>query len=80
MHKLLRIIFGILKNKSSFNPATDQANKHQAIKKQEKKEQEEKGGKKEKKRELFRFKNPSLDAPISRQAAGKIKKQMTSQT
>lgn len=80
MHKLLRMIFGILKNKSSFNTTTDQANKDQAIKKQEKKQQEEKDGKKEKKRDLFRFKNPSLEAPISRQAAEKIKKQMTSQT
>ena len=80
MHKLLRIIFGILKNKSTYNTATDKANKEQATKKQEQKQENVKEEKKEKKRDLFRFKTPSLDAPISRQAAGKIKKQMTSQT
>jgi hypothetical protein len=80
MHKLLRIIYGLLKNKTTFNAATDQANKQKSIKKQEQKQQEAKEEKQQKKRDLFRFKTPSLDAPISRQAASKIKKQMTSQT
>jgi transposase len=80
MHKLLRMIYGILKNKSPFNAATDQANKQNAIKKQEKKQQNVKEEKEKKKTDLFRFKSSSLQAPISRHAAGKIKKQMTSQT
>jgi transposase len=80
MHKLLRIIFGILKNKTAFNIAIDNANKEKAIKKEEDKKQGEQAARKSRKSELYRFQDPSLDAPISRQAAKKIKKQMTSQT
>ena len=80
MHKLLRIIFGVLKNKSTFNISIDNLNKQNSQQKEQDKKQEERQQKKQKKRDLFRFQTPSLDAPISRQTANKIKKQMTSQT
>jgi transposase len=80
MHKMLRIIYGVLKNKSTFNIEIDNHNKQKSQQKEEEKQQGEKQQEKQKKTNLFRFQDPSLDAPISRQAANKIKKQMTSQT
>jgi len=71
------MIFGILKNKTAFNTEVDNANKAKSVEKQE----EKKSASKEKiNKGLYRFKAASLDAPISRTKAGKIKKQMTSQT
>lgn len=80
MHKMLRMIFGMLKNKSTYNIETDQANKQKAAKKQEEKKQEEASLKKQEKKNLLRFQDNTLGAPISKQKAGQLKKQMTSQT
>jgi transposase len=80
MHKLLRMIFGMLKNQSTYNIETDNKNQEKALQKQQERKQEENEQKKQKKSNLFRYQNPSLDAPVSRQTADKIKKQMTSQT
>lgn len=80
MHKLLRMIYGILKNQSAFNIATDDANREKATKKLEENKVGKKQLKKQNKESLYRFQGDALEAPISRQKAGKIKKQMTSQT
>jgi len=80
MHKMLRIIYGILRNKTPYNIETDNLNKQKSQEKEQQKKEIEKQQKKQNKRDLFRFQSPSLDAPISRRSADKIKKQMTSQT
>jgi len=80
MHKLLRMIFGMLKNKSTYNIAVDNANQQKAQQKQQETQDDQKKQRKENKKNLFRYQDPTLEAPISRQAAEKIKKQMTSQT
>jgi transposase len=45
MHKLLRIIYGVLKNKTKFNETVDEKNQQQAADKQKQKDQEIKEGK-----------------------------------
>lgn len=70
MHKLLRIVYGILKNKTNFDPGVDEKNTSKAAEKQkEKKEQIEK---------KQRYQSQSMDAPISRRTANKRKKQIAS--
>jgi hypothetical protein len=80
MHKLLRIIYGMLKNKTMFNVQTDEQNKQKATEKQHNKEQKDKESNKVKKLKKHRFQTVSGDAPISRRAEQKIKKQEASQT
>ena len=80
MHKLLRMIFGMLKNQSTYSIEIDNQNQEKALQKQQKKQADQKEQRKENKRKLFRYQDPSLDAPVSRQKAQNIKKQMTSQT
>ena len=46
MHKLLRIIYGVLKNQTKFNETVDEKNQQQAADKQKQKEQQIKEGKK----------------------------------
>lgn len=80
MHKLLRIIYGILKNKAPFDPAVDE--KNVSITEETKKSIEEniERIKKIKKETKQRYQKESLNAPISRRKAMKIKKQIASQT
>ena len=78
MHKLLRIIYGVLKNQSKFDEAIDQKNQSQAAEKQEQKEQQLKETKKITEQKKYRYQPVSMDAPISRRAAQKRKKQIAS--
>lgn len=80
MHKMLRIIYGILKHKRIFDAGVDEKNQHAASKKQESKEQAEKQIKKIKKERRQRFEPVASDAPISQRKNQKIKKQAASQT
>jgi len=70
MHKLLRIIYGVLKNKTNFDPRIDEENTRKATEKQ--KEQNSSEQKK------YRYQIESAEAPISRRAAQKRKKQIAS--
>ena len=80
MHKLLRIIYGVLKNTQAFDTGVDEKNVAQATEKQQQKEQQNQEEKKEARQKKHRYQPLSTDAPISRRAAQKIKKQMASQS
>lgn len=79
MHKLLRIIYGVLKNKTKFEAAIDQKNTEQAKEKQQQREQKIKEAKNIKEQKKHRYQSATTDAPISRIAAQKRKKQAASQ-
>src|SRR5688572_1995033 len=72
MHKLLRIIYGVLKNKTPFDPAIDE---HNTIKAKEKQKEKEELKKEQKK---YRYQAVSTDAPLSNRAVQKRKKQIAS--
>jgi hypothetical protein len=79
MHKMLRIIFGMLKNKTKFCIETDAQNQQKAIQKQHEKEQQDKETTKIKKQKKHRFQTATTQAPISRRAEQNIRKQIASQ-
>ncbi|OOQ58244.1 IS110 family RNA-guided transposase [Mucilaginibacter pedocola] len=79
MHKFLRIIYGVLKNKTAFNPQVDELNQQKAAGKQQEKEQQDKAEKKINKQKKHRFQEATSDAPISRRKEQKIRKQIASQ-
>jgi transposase len=80
MHKLLRIVYGILKNKTKFNACTDEQNQQRSKEKQAGIEQKTIEDKKIKKQLKHRFQPFSTKAPISRRKEQSIKKQEASQT
>ena len=75
MHKLLRIIYGVLKNKSAFNADIDQKNTRMSEERAKKE-----NGKIEKIREQkkHRYQVVSENAPVSNRAAKRRKKQIAS--
>ncbi len=79
MHKLLRIIYGLLKNKTIFNPETDEKNKARSAEKQKENERKLKETRSINQQKRHRFQEVTTDAPISRRAEQKIKKQIASQ-
>lgn len=80
MHKLLRIIYGVLKNKTAFNAATDEKNTEQSAEKRRQNDQKQKEDNKINKQKKHRFQDTTTEAPISRRAEQKIKQQIASQT
>lgn len=70
MHKILRMVYGMLKNKTPYNPEVDRGNREKVIAEV----------KKEKQDLLRRFQAKSLDAPVSRRQSKKRKEQENSQT
>lgn len=80
MHKMLRIIYGVLKNKTAYNPLVDLQNTASANIKKAEYESKRKEKEQEKKRKTDRFNEEKNDAPISRIAAKKRKKQEASQS
>lgn len=80
MHKMLRMIFGILKSRKPFNAQIDEKNQERAREKQTEKDKEAKKEKKEKQQKKYRFQALSTDGPISRRNHQKRKKQIASQT
>jgi transposase len=79
MHKLLRIVYGVLKNKTEFDAATDQKNIERAKEKQEQQQKQIKEANKIKEQKKYRYQSATTEAPISRIAAQKRKKQAASQ-
>ena len=80
MHKLLRIIYGILINKTIFCAETDEKNKKRSAEKQKENDQKLKEDHKINKQKKHRFQETTTEAPISRRAEQKLKKQVASQT
>jgi transposase len=80
MHKLLRVIFGILKNNIPFDPNVDQANTERAAEKQQSYEEQKKETETKKQLTKHRYQNTGGESPISRRQAQKRMKQSASQT
>lgn len=78
MHKLLRIIYGVLKNKTKFDEAVDEKNQSEAADKQKQKNEQNTEAKKITKQKRHRYQSITNDAPISRRAAQKRKEQIAS--
>lgn len=78
MHKLLRIIYGVLKNKQPYNEQTDQDNVNRSREKQEQSKENKNENIKQINRQRERYRKLGEDAPISRIAAQEIKKQTAS--
>lgn len=78
MHKLLRIIYGVLKNQTGFDAAVDEKNQNRSKEKQAQREEWEKETKKIKQQRKHRYQEAAQDAPISRRAAQKRKEQLAS--
>jgi transposase len=79
MHKLLRMIYGVLKNKTKFDAAINQKNTDQAKEKQDQQQKQFKRVEKIKGQRKYRYQSATTEAPISRIAAQKRKKQAASQ-
>lgn len=79
MHKLLKIIYGMLKNKTKFSVEVDAQNQRKATENQHDKEQKENADKNIKQQKKHRFQKATIQAPISRRAEQKIRKQIASQ-
>jgi transposase len=79
MHKLLRIVYGVLINQIPFDPAIDQKNTRIASEKQEEAEKQLKETKTRKEQTKHRYQTKTHQAPISRILAQKRKKQAASQ-
>lgn len=80
MHKLLRIIYGILKSKKPFDIEVDKKNQQNAKEKQKVNEKNSKEKLKEKKKSIHRYQAENSQGPISGRKAVKLKKQKASQT
>ncbi len=77
MHKMLCMIFGILKSKKPFDISTHQNNQVKSGQKQKEAESKEKQNKAEKKTKRERYIGDNqLEAPISRKQSKKIKKEL----
>jgi len=80
MHKMLRIIFGVLKNKTPYDPAIDRQNVAKAEQKRKQAKENALLIEQQKVKKSERYKLNSTDAPVSRRTAKKRKKQETSQS
>lgn len=80
MHKLLRIIYGVLVNKTPFDPAVDKKNTERSIEKQVEKQKQIKETQTRQKQVKYRYQPENDQAPISRIQVQKRKKQAASQT
>jgi transposase len=76
MHKLLRVIFGVLKHKLPFDADKDADNQHKAKEKQKEKETEATQSKKDQSVKLQRYNQADLTkSPVSKRHAKKQKKE-----
>lgn len=80
MHKLLRMVFGILKSERSFAADVDRENQKNAKEKQEQQKKNSNEKTRETKRQTYRYQALETNGPISGRKAAKIKKQTASQT
>lgn len=80
MHKMLRIIYGVLKNRQPFDPKIDEINQERSKEIQTEKEVYLKKSKKIKENKKYRFQQLSSEGPISKRNSLKRKKQIASQS
>lgn len=81
MHKLLRLIYGVLKNKQAFDESIDRQNQSRAQEKQNQSQQANKESKKSTVQARHRYQPLTTQtAPISRRTEQKRRKQIASQT
>lgn len=80
MHKLLRMVYGILRSGKPFDAKIDYRNQRDAREKQESKNQNVKEESRESKRQVYRHQALEVNGPISGRKAVKIKKQTASQS
>ena len=81
MHKMLRIIYGILKTNTPFNPDVDKQNSDRSIEKQNETKNQKKQLEKETHETKHRYKKSKTEqAPVSRRHAQIKKKQAASQS
>lgn len=80
MHKLLRIIYGVLTTQKPYDDAINESNLQRATEKQREKEKQQQLENKTLEKKKHRYQTLKADAPISRHAAQKLKKQTVSQT
>lgn len=78
MHKLLRIIYGVLKNQTAFDETIDHNNQTRAAARQQQTIEQKKENKKITEQKKHRYQSITTEAPISRRAAQKRKKQIAS--
>lgn len=79
MHKLLRIIFGMLKSNKPFDAEIDHKNQKEAQGKRELQKKNLKEKRKQNRRKKHRYQRLEVAGPISGRKAVKIRKQMASQ-
>lgn len=80
MHKLLRIIYGMLKSNKPFNAEVDHKNQKGSEEKQKLQKENLKKKKQQNKRKKHRYQESKVQGPISGRKAVKIKRQMASQS
>lgn len=80
MHKLLRIIYGVLKSNKPFDEKVDRVNQEESIEKQKINKENKNEKLKQKRKSVHRYQNENTDGPISGRKSVKVKKQMASQT
>lgn len=80
MHKLLRMIYGVLKSGEPFDVKIDQKNRQNAENKRNLEKEKLENKSKEGKRKLYRYQDLGTEGPISGRRVAKIKKQMASQS
>ena len=80
MHKLLRMIYGILKSGKPFDEKVDESNRNISSQKEELRKSNLKEKNKEESKKLYRYQSLKVAGPISGRKAAKIKKQTASQS
>jgi len=77
MHKLLRIVYGILAHQTPYDPAVDKANQRRAKQKQRAKEEDQKRIESQQKKRLNRYQKETVNAPRSRRSVQKLRKEQS---
>jgi transposase len=77
MHKLLRVVYGILIHQTPYNPEVDKANQRRAKQKQREKENDQNRVVSEQKKRLNRYQKETEKAPRSRRSVQKLRKEQS---
>jgi len=77
MHKLLRVVYGILYHQTPYDAEVDKANQRRAKQKQRAKEEDQKKIESQQKKRLNRYQKETENAPRSRRSVQKLRKEQT---
>jgi len=75
MHKLLRVVYGILAHRTSYDPEVDKANQRRAKQKKRAKEDDQNRIISQQKKRLNRYQKETVDAPRSRRSVQKLREE-----